>query len=178
MGFVNRALGALLALALFVAGALVLVELGALVLDAGPVTVPYERWLADLSASTWDERSTRLACIGLIAAGLLLLALQLLRQRPAEVAAAGGGPVAARVARHDLEREVATELRQVVDGVEKATVKLRRRGFDVHAEVIAGDPQTLRDQLAVAARQAMTARGADAGGPVKVDVRRQPARDS
>lgn len=178
MGFVNRALGAIVALALFVAGCLALLELGAIVVDAGPVTVPYERWLADLSASTWGRRSTRLACIALIAAGLVLLALQLLRQRPAEVAAAGGGPVAARVARRDLEREVATELRQVVDGVETARVKLRRRGFDVKASVIAGDPQTLRDQLAVAARQAITARGADASGPVKVDVHRQPAGDA
>lgn len=177
MGFVNRALGALLAIALVVAGALVLFEIGAAVIGADPLVVPHDRWLADLSTRSWDERPTRLVSIALIATGAGLVALQLVRQRPAEVAAAGGGPLPARVPRHDLEREVAAELRQV-EGVATATVKLRRHGFDVRATVVAGDPPALREQLAVAARQALSARGADASGPVKVDVRRQPARDS
>lgn len=177
MGFVNRALGALLAIALVVVGALVLFEIGAVVAGAEPLVVPHDRWLSDLSSQAWDERPTRLACIALIAAGVALVALQLLRQRPAEVAAAAGGPLRARVPRHDLEREVTAELRRV-DGVATAAVKLRRRGFDVRATVTAGDPAALRDQLAVTARQALTARGADATGPVKVDVHRQPARES
>ncbi len=177
MGFVNRALGAILALALIVGGALALFEIGAAVMGAQPVVVPHDRWLSDLSAQAWGERSTRLACIALIAAGVLLVALQLLRQRPAEVAAAGGAPLPARVPRRDLEREVAADLRQV-DGVATARVKLRRRGFDVRATVIAGDPQAMREQLAVAARSSLTARGADAAGPVKVHVAQQPAKDS
>jgi hypothetical protein len=177
MGFVNRALGAILAIALVVAGALALFEVGAVVVGAEPLVVPHDRWLADLSAQTWGARSTRLACIGLIAAGLALMALQLLRQRPAVVAAAGGAPLAARVARGDLERQVAVDLMRV-QGVATASVRLRRRGFDVRATTIAGDPQAMREQLAVAARQALADRGAEAGGPVKVDVRRQPARES
>ena len=178
MGFVNRALGAVLALALIVAGALALFEVGAVVVGAEPLVVPHDRWLADLSRQTWGERPTRLACIALIAAGLALLVLQLLRQRPAEVSAAAGAPLPARVARRDLEREVAMDLTHVVQGVATAVVKLRRKGFDVRATVIAGDPSTLREQLAVATRQALAARGADASGPVKVDVRMQPAKDS
>jgi len=177
MGFVNRALGAVLAIALMVVGAVVLFESGAMVLGADPLVAPHDRWLSDLSFQRWGERATRLACIGLIAAGLALIALQLLRQRPAEVAAAGDAPLATRVARRDLEREVAADLSQV-DGVATAAVKMRRRGLDVRATAIAGDPSALREQLAIAARQAMTVRGADAGGPVKVDVRRQPARES
>lgn len=177
MGLVNRALGAILALALAVAGALALLEVGAIVADARPVAVPHDRWLANLSEQAWASRPTRLVCIALLAAGLALIALQLLRQRPADVAAAAGAPVAARVSRHDLEREVAAELRRV-EGIATARVKLRRRGLDVRATTVAGDPQTMRDQLAVGAREALTARGADAGGPVKVDVRRQPARES
>lgn len=178
MGFVNRALGALLAIALVVAGAVALFEVGAVVVGADPLVAPHDRWLSDLSATTWSERATRLASLALLAAGVALIALQLLRQRPAEVAAAGAGPLAARVPRRHLEREVGTELTQVVQGVATATVKLRRKGFDVKATVVAGDPQSQRDQLVVAARQALAARGADASGPVKVDVRRQPARDS
>ena len=177
MGFVNRALGAILALSLVVAGSLALFEIGAVVVGRQPLVVPHDRWLSTLSAQAWGERGTRLACVALIAVGAALLALQLLRQRPAEVAAAGGGPLPAKVGRHDLEREVATDLRQV-QGVTTAKVRLRRRGFDVRATVVAGDLQALRDQVAVAAREALSARGVDAGGPVKVDVRRQTAGDS
>ncbi len=177
MGFVNRALGALVALALIVAGALALLEVGAIVAGADPLVVPHGRWLRDLSNQDWGERSTRVACAALIAAGVVLIALQLLRQRPAEVAAAGGGPIPARVRRPDLEREVAADLRQVPN-VADAKVKLRRRGMDVRATVISGDPATLRGQLGVAAREALDARGADSTGPVAVDIRRQPAKES
>ncbi len=177
MGFVNRALGALLALALVVAGAITLFEIGAVVVGSRPLVARHDLWLSTLSGQAWGERGTWLTCIALIGAGAAVLALQLLRQRPAEVAAASGGPLPARVRRHDLEREVEADLRQV-QGVDTTKVKLRRRGFDVSATVIAGDPQTLRDQLAVAARDALTARGVDASGPVKVDVRRQTAKAS
>ena len=177
MGFVNRALGAILALALVVAGAVTLFELGAVVVGTEPLIAPHDRWLRTLSGLAWSDRSTRLACVALIAAGAALLALQLLRQRPAELAAAGDGPLHAKVRRRDLEREVASELSQL-QGVTTTRVKLRRRGSDIKATVIAGDPQALRDQLAVAAREALSTRGVDASGPVKVDVRRQSAGDS
>ena len=177
MGFVNRALGAILALCLVVAGATTLFEIGAVVVDADPLIAPHDRWLRTLSGLAWGDRSTRLACVCLMSAGVALLALQLLRQRPAEVAAAGDGPVPAKVRRRDLERELAADLSQL-QGVTTAGVKLRRRGSDIRATVIAGDPQAMRDQLAVAARGALSARGVDASGPVKVDVRRQPAGDS
>lgn len=177
MGFVNRALGAILAMALAVAGAMALFELGAIVLGARPLVVPHDRWLDELSTQPWGGGSTRLACIGLIVAGVLLVALQLLRQRPAEVAAAAGAPVPARVPRRDLERDVAAALRQV-QGVATAVVKLRRHGFDVRATAVAGDPQALREQLTVAARHALEARGVDAGGPAKVHVARQAAKAS
>ncbi len=177
MGFVNRALGAILALCLAVAGGIILFEIGAVVVGSRPLVVRHDQWLATLSTQSWAERGTRLTCIALLAAGLALLALQIVRQRPAEVAAAGDGPLPAKVRRHDLEREVAADLRQV-QGVATTKVKLRRRGVDVSATAIAGDPQTLRDQLAVAARSALSARGVDTAGPVKVDVRRQPAKAS
>ena len=177
MGFVNRALGALLAISLVVAGAVALFEVGAIVAGAEPLVAPHDRWLGDLSTRAWDSREARLAFLGLLAAGLALLVLQLLRQRPAEVAAAAGAPLPARVARRDLEREVAADLRQV-EGVATARVKLRRRGFDVRATLVAGDPQAMREQLAVEARRSITARGADAGGPVKVKVALQPAGQS
>lgn len=177
MGFVNRALGAIVAFALVVVGTLALFEVAAIVVGARPILVPHDRWLAQLSSQIWGERSTRLVCVALIAGGLVILALQLLRQRPAEVTVAAGAPVAARVPRHDLERDVASDLLQV-EGVATATVKLRRRGCDVRATVVAGDLTALREELAVDARHALTSRGADAGGSVKVDVRRQPAGKS
>jgi len=177
MGFVNRALGALLALALVVAGAVALLEIGAIVVGAEPLVARHDHWLAWASSTAWDGRSTRLTCIALVAAGLALLGLQLVRQRPAELAAAGDGPLPARVGRSDLEREVAADLRQV-PGVATARVRLRRRGLDVRATVVAGDLPALRNQVASTARGSLAARGADTGGPVKVDVRRQPARSS
>lgn len=177
MGFVNRALGAILALALVVAGAITLLEIGAVVVGSEPLVIAHDQWLATLSTSAWSERPARLTCIALIAAGLALLGLQLLRQRPAEVAAASEGPLPARVGRSDLEREVAAELGQV-QGVAAAKVRLRRRGLDVQATVVAGDLPALRVQLASTARRSLTARGVDAGGPVKVDVQRQPARSA
>lgn len=177
MGFVNRALGAILALLLAVVGAIVLFEIGAVVVGSRPLLARHDRWLDTLSTQAWGERRTGLASVALIAAGVVLLALQLVRQRPAEVAAAGGGPLPARVRRPELEREVAADLRRV-QGITTSKVKLRRRGVDVSATVIAGDPHALRDQLAAATRDALAARGVDAGGPVKVDVRRQTAKDS
>lgn len=177
MGFVNRAIGALVALALIVAGALALFEVGAIVAGTDPLVIPHDRWLRDLSIQTWGERPTRITCAALIVAGVALIALQLLRQRPAEVVAAGEGPLPARVRRPDLEREVAADLRQIPN-VTTARVKLRRRGMDVQATVISGDPRTLKEQLGLATRQALSARGADSSGPVSVDVRRQPAKAS
>lgn len=177
MGFVNRALAAVLALVLIVVGAVTLLEIGAVVIGSRPLVVPHDRWLQDLSTQGWGARPTRLTGTALVAAGLLLIALQLLRQRPAEVPAAAGGPLPARVGRHDLEREVAGDLCQV-PGVATAKVRLRRRGLDVHAALVAGNPPVLRDQLERAARDALAARGVDLGGPVNVDVGRQPARDS
>lgn len=177
MGLVNRALAGLLALALVVAGAVALLEIGAVVAGAGPLAAQHDRWLASASSASWDGRSTRLTCIALVAAGLVLVGLQLVRQRPAELAAAGEGPLPARIGRSDLEREVAADLRQI-QGVETARVRLRHRGLDVRATFVAGDPPALRDELASSARQSLAARGADPGGPVKVDVRRQPARSS
>ena len=177
MGLVNRVLGALLGLALVVSGAVALLEIGAVVVGADPLVARHDRWLAWASSASWDGRSTRLTCIALVAAGLALLGLQLVRQRPAELAAAGEGPLPARVGRSDLEREVAADLRQV-QGVATARARLRHRGLDVRATVVAGDLPSLRDQLAATARGSLAARGVDAGGPIKVDVRRQPARSS
>ncbi|MEO5678855.1 MAG: hypothetical protein ABIS47_04215 [Acidimicrobiales bacterium] len=177
MGLVNRALGAVLALALVVAGAVTLFEIGAVVVGSRPLVAPHDRWLRDLSDQAWAERPARLTCAALAAAGLALVALQLLRQRPAEVTAAAGAPLPTRVRRPDLEREVAAELRQL-PGVATARVRLRRRGLDLRVTYVTGDPLSLRDQLAVAGRQSLSARGADAGGPVHVDLRRQPARSS
>ncbi len=177
MGLVNRSLGALLGLALVVAGAVALLEIGAVVVGADPLVARHDRWLAWASGASWDGRSTWLTCVALVAAGLAFLGLQLVRQRPAELAAAVEGPLPARVSRSDLEHEVAADLGQV-QGVATARVRLRRRGFEVRATVVAGDLPSLRDQLTATARGSLAARGADAGGPVKVDVRRQPARSS
>ena len=177
MGFVNRALGALLALALIVAGGVALLEIGALLVGSKPLAAPHDRWLAELTTQPWSGRPTRLVCTLLAATGLALIGLQLLRQRPAQLAAAAEGPLPTSVGRHDLEREVAAELGQI-QGVDTTRVKLRRRGLDVQATAVAGDPAALRDELALAARAALSARGVDASGPAKVVVRRQPARRS
>jgi len=177
VGFVDRALCAVLALALVAAGGVALLEIGALLVGSKPLVAAHDRWLAELTSQPWSGRPTRLVSILLVTAGLALIGLQLLRQRPAELAAAAEGPLPSRVGRPELERAVAAELAQV-QGVANTRVKLRRRGLDVQATAVAGDPAAMRDELALAARAALRTRGVDADGPAKVEVRRQPARRS
>ena len=141
MRLVNRVLAAVLALGLLVGGLAVAVEIVVAGFDRRPWVLPHDDWYRSARLRTWDSAPPRWIFIGLVAAGLLLLFVQLARRRPAALALTPGA-VPADVGRRSLERSLAREAR-TVDGIAAAKAKV---GKD-KAEVVASSNRRQTDDL-------------------------------
>lgn len=128
---VNRALCAVLALALLVGGLIVAVEIVIAGFDRPPWVLPHDEWYRSARTRSWASAPARWIFIGLVVAGLLLLLLQLARRRPAALPLAPGA-VPADVGRRSLEKSLARAAVRV-DGVAAA----RARVDGDRAEVVA-----------------------------------------
>lgn len=131
MRVANRIVAALLGLALLVGGLLVAVEIVVAGFDRQPWVLPHDRWYRSLRLNAWESDPSRWTFIALLAAGLLLLFLQLARRRPAVLPLVAGA-VPADLGRRSLERSLARTASDV-DGVAAARVTV---GED-RAEVVA-----------------------------------------
>jgi hypothetical protein len=124
----NAVLAAVVGLALLVGGVLAALEIVLGMAGNGPTIVPYRRWHEHLMGHPWNGPWLRQAALLLIVAGLLVLALQLVRMRPRGVALeTGRAGVEARVGRRTLEHSLARAAEDV-DGITSASAQLTGKG--------------------------------------------------
>jgi hypothetical protein len=169
----NRLLAALLALALLAGGLLAAAEIVYGGARGRPLVVPWDEWFDGARDNAWSSRDVRVLSIVLLAAGVALLVLQVLRRGPQSLPVEGDGTGTARrltveANTRSLERALPRAVGSV-DGVDRARVSLSRTRVQV-------DVRTARRELGgleQAARRAVDARLATAGvrPPAQVNVR-------
>jgi len=118
----NRIVAAVLALALLVGGLLVAVEIVVAGFDHRPWVLPHDKWYRSARTRSWDSAPTRWLLIGLVAAGLLLLLLQLAKRRPTTLPLVPAA-VPADLGRRSLERALVRAASRV-DGVSSAKARV------------------------------------------------------
>lgn len=159
MRIANRVLAAVLGLALLVGGLIVAVEIVVAGFDRRPWVLPHDDWYRSARMRTWESAPPRWIFIGLVAAGLLILFLQLARRRPTALALAlTPGAVPADVGRRSLERSLAREAGRV-DGIAAAKAKVR----EDKAEVVASSNRRQTDDLQPVVSEALNRRMAAIG---------------
>ena len=152
MKTLNRALAVLIALALVALGALVIAEIVYAALDrSGHLLLPYERLARFGRSHTWDSGEVIAISAVVGALGLLLLLAQLLPRRPGLLTVATDDPtVEAGVERRTLGKAMAAAAGDV-DGVSKATARVRGRRATVVATSrlrdASGLPERIRDHV-------------------------------
>lgn len=133
MRTVNRLIAAVLALGLIAAGLLSTAEVVLAALGLAPLVVPYESWLDTARGSSYGDRSVIVAAIALVALGLVLIVLQLLRRLPLSYSLSNKHDGAeAQIDRGSLE-QVAARAARDVDGVQKARCRATRSRLAVSA---------------------------------------------
>ncbi|MDX6393179.1 MAG: hypothetical protein QOJ73_4242 [Streptosporangiaceae bacterium] len=159
MRLANRALAALLSLALIAAGVLLVIEVIADRVNHHPSVLDWHPVYHWAKRTTWNAGSVRVACALMILLGLVLLIAEL---KPARVSRLATDPAQADAADIDTaytRRGVAAAIRSAVmgvDGVRAASVKAKRRTVAVAATAAARDKaaaRSLRDPISAAARQ-------------------------
>lgn len=131
MRIANRVVAAVVALGLLAGGILVAVEIVVAGFDRRPWVLPHDDWYESARERTWESAPARWIFIGLIAAGLVLLLMQLARRRPTALALTPGA-IPADLSRRSLEKALVREARRV-DGVSAAKAKVREDRADVVA---------------------------------------------
>lgn len=146
MRVANRLLAALLALAIGLAGSLLLIEAISGLTDNGPALVPWDSWLLDLQARPWTDTLVRLVASAAIVVGLLLVLAGVsardqhlaLRSECPDVVLTTTAQALARSLRHRGES---------VPGVSAVSVQVTRRRVVVRATAPLQDPQAVHAGL-------------------------------
>ena len=168
MRVVNRVVAAVLALALLVGGVLVALEIVVAAFGRDPWVLPHDRWYRGLLDHSWDDDASRWVFIGLLVAGLALLALQVARRRPGTLPlSAGGAP--ADLGRRSLERSLVRAATSV-DGVSRAKVRVSPDRADVTATTNRRQADEVKPRLAEAVERRVRALGLAREPQVKVQV--------
>src|ERR1700712_5391312 len=137
----NRILSVLLAVAIAVAGVLVVIEIIAATTDNDPVVVKWHGLVDDLATNEWKTAGPRVTAIVLILVGLLLLLLALHRGKPATIGlSTAASNVDMTTTRRSLQRSLSTSATDV-DEITDATVKVNRRKVVVKAIAASGVPR-------------------------------------
>ncbi len=157
MRIVNRVLAAVLALSLFVGGLIVAVEIVVAGFDRRPWVLSHDDWYRSARLRTWDSAPPRWIFIGLVAAGLLLLCVQLARRRPTTLALTPGA-VPADVGRRSLERSLTRETTRI-DGIAAAKTKVGKEKAAVVASSHRRQTADLEPVISQALDQRMAAIG-------------------
>ncbi|HEX2043012.1 MAG TPA: DUF6286 domain-containing protein [Acidimicrobiales bacterium] len=170
MRVTNRLLAGLLALALLAGGLLAAAEIVYGSARGRPLVVPWDDWFDGARDHAWSSRDARVLLVVLLAVGVALLALQVLRRGPQSlpVAADESRALTVEANTHSLERALGRAV-TAVDGVAKARVSLSR----ARARVEVRTSRREIGGLELAVRQAVDARLATAGvrPPDQVHVR-------
>ena len=133
MRTVNRLIAAVLALGLIAVGFISVLEIVLFALGLPPLVVPYETWLDTARSSAFGDRSVIVAAAALLALGLVVTFLQLLRRPPLSYSlVTKHDRVEAQIDRRSLERVAARAARDV-DGVQKVRCRAKAGGLAVSA---------------------------------------------
>ena len=85
MKIANRVLAVAAALGLLAGGVLVAVEIALAGLGREPWIIPYDDWYSSARAEQWDSPGARSLFLAVGVAGMVLVALQLMRARPRSI---------------------------------------------------------------------------------------------
>lgn len=140
MRFINRLLGAVVALALIVTAVLVVIEVCAAGFNASPVLVHWHAALDWARRTTWDASAVQAACLIMAAVGLVLTVLELKPRRRRRFTMRSEATDTA-ITRRGLKAAMQTAVGDV-DGVDSTAVTVRRRRIRVHASSSAAQPDT------------------------------------
>lgn len=142
MRFLNRVLGALLALTLITAGVLVIVEVIAQSVNGQPALVHWHSALDWANRTTWNSGGVRVGAILIALFGCVLLVAELKPSRPSRFRAQPGAAEHAAIDTAYTRRGLAATVRDAVtsvDGVRSASVKVKRRSVRVTAKTSTSD---------------------------------------
>jgi hypothetical protein len=130
---IARLLAAVVAIALFAAGVVAVIEVIAAAFGADPVIAPRDDWARNGRTTHWNDTDVRVFFVILAVIGVILLFVALGRRRPTylPVTTGTGAEVeAASVRRASVEANLASTARSV-DGVRAARVRVDRRRIRV-----------------------------------------------
>jgi hypothetical protein len=150
---VNRLVALVLALALFLAASVAVVDIVLAAFKRPHWIVDASAWANWLRAARWYDGTVRLGLVGAIVLGLILLFVGLRRGRPSSVPLTAADGVQIRASRRAVERAVDAAARRV-EGVSAADVSVRRRRVRVRALTRRREPGDLEE----AVRQAVSSR--------------------
>jgi hypothetical protein len=151
--WLNRAVSALLALALLIGSLLVLAEVVAAAVDRGPWLVAYPEWTEWMRSRSWNDWVVNVILVGLVLVGLLLLGLALRRGKPATLPLRDRTPgVAVKASRRSVERSLAAAASRAT-GVTGADASVRRRSARVGAKASTRSDPELRGEVESAVKE-------------------------
>jgi hypothetical protein len=157
--WLNRAVSALLALALLIGSLLVLAEVVAAAVDRGPWLVPYPEWTEWMRSHSWNDWVVNTILVGLVLVGLLLLALALRRGKPATLPLRDRTPgVDVKASRRSVERSLAAAASRT-SGVTGADASVGRRSARISARTATRSDSDLRQQVASAVKERLDSLG-------------------
>ncbi|MDQ3660659.1 MAG: DUF6286 domain-containing protein [Actinomycetota bacterium] len=175
MRTVDRLIATVLALAFIAAGLLTVVEIVFAALGLRPWVVPYESWLVTARSSAYGDRPVLTVSTLLLALGLVLVLLQLLRRRPLSLPLLPKyDGVEPRIERKSLEQAASRAAREV-DGVEKADCRATSGRMVVNATSGREETVGLDGKIRAAVEERLTA--LEPAQALKVAVKlRNPSR--
>ncbi len=147
MRVLNRALSALVAIALIALGVLLVVEAGAWLLNQStPVWVPYDKAYGNLQQQPWSDGALIAIAVGLLLLGLLMLIAGFSRGTKPLPLSKMDDQVSAEMAPGDVRRAVEDAAKDVT-GVSKAKAKVSKGKIDVAATTGLRDPGDLEAKV-------------------------------
>jgi hypothetical protein len=157
--WLNRAVSALLALALLIGSLLVVAEVVAAAVDRGPWLVPYPEWTEWMRSRSWNDWVVNTVLVGLVVVGLLLLALALRRGKPATLPLRDRtSGVEVKASRRSVERSLAAAASRT-SGVTGADASVRRRSARVAARTTTRSGSDLRQEVESAVKERLDSLG-------------------
>lgn len=169
MRSLDRLIALVLGLALAAAGVLAGIEAVLLALGNAPLVVPRAMWDRSLRALTWDNTTLTVVAAALVAAGVLLLLIQLIPRRPVRLMLGPSAPGVTWIARQSLADRISYDVQQL-DDVTRSSVRLHRRTAQVAAGIAAGVPREDARRMVTAAATTVTEQ-VPLAKPLKIKVK-------
>jgi hypothetical protein len=165
---IARLFAAVVAIALFAAGVITVIEVIAAAFGADPVVAPHDDWARNGRTTLWDDTDVRVFFLIIAVIGVILLFVALSRRRPTRLdITAGTGIEVATVRRASVEANLVRSA-QSVDGVRAARVHIDRHRIRVTATTRRKDRTSLTDAVQAVVYGRLTEIGLASPLPVRV----------